>query len=228
MIIYGKQVSIYALENHAKSINRVYITKKEVLPPKLFKEFGSKIKFIENRWIQSLTKGGNHQGVAVDMEELELTPLSQLKGGDFVLVLDGLTDVGNIGSIIRTAYCLGVDAVVASGVRQLNIPAIVRSSSGALLDMPFTIKKNTLEVINELKMSNFKLYSASMDGEPVETKKFHKKRALILGSEGRGVSKRVQNRVDEKISIKMRRDFDSLNVSAAAAIIIDRMSYGIE
>ena len=228
MIIYGKQVALYALKHHPKDIEQIYIIKKEVLPFDLLKKFGDKIKFIENRWLQSLTKGGNHQGVAIKMRDFSQSTLSQMKDEEFLVILDGITDVGNIGSIVRTAYSLGVDGIIACGVNQLNFPAIVRSSSGAMLDMPFLVEKSILDVINELKMVNFTLYGASMEGVPIESKTFKRKRVLILGSEGKGLSKRVKEKLNETISIKMRREFDSLNVSAAAAIIIHRMGYGIE
>jgi 23S rRNA (guanosine2251-2'-O)-methyltransferase len=228
MIIYGKQVSIYALRHHKTAIEKILITKKDVLPKELFREFGSKIKFIENRWLQSLTKGGNHQGIAVEISDFETSSLESIKGGDFLLLLDGLTDVGNIGAITRTAYALGVDGVIASNVRSLNFSAITRSSSGALLDMPFAIEPNILDVLNELKMANFSIYGASMDGEPIENCSFEKKRVLVLGSEGRGISKRAKGKIDKSISISMHREFDSLNVSAAASIIIYRMGHGIK
>ena len=228
MIIYGKQVSIYALKKHPEKILKIYLTKKEILPLELLRKFGDKIKLIENRWIQKLTNGRNHQGIALEIQELQMASLKDLKEENFLIILDGLTDVGNIGSIIRSAYALGADGIIASGVGQLNISGIVRSSSGALLDMPFLIKKNPLDLVNELKMANFKLYGASMEGEEIESKKFSKKRVLVLGSEGKGVSKRLKNKLDEVIAIKMKRDFDSLNVSAAAAIIIYRMSHGVE
>ncbi len=228
MIIYGKQVSIYALEHHFDDIEAVYISKKEVLPSTLLKKFGSKIKITQNRWLQSLTKGGNHQGIALKIKEFTQTPFSQMKEENFLVVLDGLTDVGNIGSIVRSSYCLGVDGVIACGVNQLNFPAIVRSSSGSMLDMPFLVEKNILDILNELKMKGFTLYGASMDGEAIESKTFKQKRVLVLGSEGKGISKRAKSKLDETISITMQRDFDSLNVSAAAAIIIHRMGYGIE
>ncbi len=120
MIIYGKQVSIYALKYHESDVKRIFIRKKEVLPIELFRKFGSKIKFIENRWLQTLTKGGNHQGVAVEIEDFKTSTLKDVKDGDFILLLDGLTDVGNIGAITRTAYALGVDAIVASNVRKFK------------------------------------------------------------------------------------------------------------
>jgi len=228
MIIYGKQVCFYALEHHPQSIQTVYVAKKGILPQPLFHQFHDKIKFLEEKWAQSMSKGGNHQGILLEVNELEGTTLSEIKKSDFIVVLDGLTDVGNIGAIIRSAYALGAEAVVASGVRQLNIPAIVRSSSGALLDMPFLIHQNILDVLHECKQVGFSTYGAAMDGTRIEEMYFSPKRLLVLGSEGRGISKKARAKLDTLVSIEMKHDFDSLNVSAAAAILIHRMGYAVK
>ena len=228
MIIYGKQTSLYALERHEDKIETVYVNKFSVLPKNLLKKYGSKIKTIENRWAQKMAKGGNHQGILVDMQEPMLQSIDSLKKSDFLLVLDGLTDVGNIGAIIRTAYAMGVDGVVATGVRQLNIPAIVRTSSGAALDLPPLVLNNVLDLFNELKQLDFSLYGADLDGSPLQEAEFKRKRVLVLGSEDRGISKRVKTKLDEVYKIEMKREFDSLNVNAAAAIFLHRMSYAIK
>ena len=228
MIIYGKQVCLYALRKHPEMVQTVYIAKKGILPQDLFERFGPRIKFIENRWAQQLSRGGNHQGILLEIEEVREAEIETIKAGDFVLLFDGLTDAGNIGAIVRTAYALGVDGIVATGIGQLNLAAVTRTSSGALLDMPLMIRRNILDLINELSQVGFTIYGASMEGEPVEEKTFARKRALILGSEEKGLSKKTRSRLDETVSIRMRREFDSLNVSAAAAIMIHRMSYAVE
>jgi len=108
-------------------------------------------------------------------------------------------------------------------VKNLHIPAIVRTSSGALLEMPFVIVPNILDVLNELKQVGFRVYGASADGETLDKCQFTEKRVLVLGSEGEGLSKRAKSKIDETVSIAMKHEFDSLNVSAAAAILIHRM-----
>jgi 23S rRNA (guanosine2251-2'-O)-methyltransferase len=228
MIIYGKQVCLYALEKHSDKIKTVYIAKKGILPQKLFHQYHSKIKFLEEKWAQSMSKGGNHQGILLEMEPLESFSLMEIKHSNFIIVLDGLTDVGNIGAIVRSAYALGADAIIATGVRQLNIPAIVRSSSGAMLDMPFLITHNILDVLHELKQVGFRMYGAAMEGNPIQEMFFAPQRVLVLGSEGKGISKKVRGRLDTLVSIEMKHAFDSLNVSAAAAILIHRMGYAVE
>lgn len=227
MILYGKQVCYHALEHHSQSIKTVYLasksTKNKLLPQELFNKYHDKIKFLEDKWAQSMSKGGNHQGILLEVEPFEETPFSEIKNMSFIVVLDGLTDVGNIGAIVRSAYALGADAIIASGVRQLNFAGITRTSSGALLDMKFMISPNILDTFNELGQLGFVSYGASMDGKDIKNITFSEKRILVLGSEGKGLSKKVEAKVQHKVSIEMKQSFDSLNVSVAAGILIHRM-----
>jgi len=228
MIIYGKQVCLHALEHHSEKIKTVYVAKKGILPKELFHKYHDNIKFLEEKWAQSMSKGGNHQGLLVEMAEFEQSSLTEIKKNDFIVVLDGLTDVGNIGAIVRSAYALGADAIIATGVKQLNFAAIARTSSGAMLDMPFMVAPNILDAFNELQQLGFTFYGASMDGENVQELTFDRKRVLVLGSEGKGLSKKVISKLNHSVSIEMKHAFDSLNVSAAAAILIHRMGYAVK
>jgi len=175
-----------------------------------------------------MSKGGNHQGILLEVSDFEESSLSSIKKNDFIVVLDGLTDVGNIGAIVRSAYALGADAIIATGVKQLNVAAIARTSSGALLDMPFMVTHNILDVFNELQQVGFSFYGAAMEGKAVQDMVFESKRVLVLGSEGKGLSKKARSKINQMVSIEMKHAFDSLNVSAAAAILIHRMGYAVK
>jgi 23S rRNA (guanosine2251-2'-O)-methyltransferase len=222
MIIYGKQVVLYVLDKHSHLIEEVMLSKE--IEPKLFKRFtnlNKKIIKLDNKKAQSLAKGGNHQGFFLRLKEFDTTTIKEIKDSNFIVVLDGLTDVGNIGAICRSSFSLGVDAIIATNVRQLNYEGIARTSSGALFDIPFCHIVNSLDVANELKQIGFKLIGASMDGENL--KNFvneNEKTALILGSEGEGISGKMIKKLDQKVSIEMFNNFDSLNVSVAAGILI--------
>ncbi len=224
MIIYGKQIVLYVLEKHPSLIEEVMFSKE--IEPKLFSKFlklGKKIIKLDNKKAQGLAKGGNHQGFFLKLSEFSYTPIKDIKDMNFILVLDGLTDVGNIGAIIRTAYSLGVEAVIASDVKTLNNQGIVRTSAGAMLDMPFTIYPKTLDLANELSQNGFTLIGAAMNG--TDLKKYGKiektdKVALFMGSEGEGIHPKVLKKMDLKVSIGMEHSFDSLNVSVAAGILI--------
>ncbi len=224
MIVYGKQIFFYILEHHPHMIRELYLAKE--VDAKLFSKIaasGKKIVRLDPKKAQSLARGGNHQGFLLDIEPLALVPLSALKSKSSLLVLSGVTDMGNIGAIARSAWALGVEGLIVGGIRQLRIETAIRSSSGALLDLPLTLAPDTATALNELRQTGFTIYCAQMEGEEVHRTAFAPKRALVLGSEGEGISAKVRKFCDRSISIPMRHDFDSLNVGAAAAILCDRM-----
>ena len=89
--------------------------------------------------------------------------------------------------------------------------------------MPLVHVHNLYDVMNELKLDGFTLYGATMDGEDIRNVKTTGKKALFMGSESEGIPSRAEKKLDVKVSIKMENNFDSLNVSVAGAILMDRM-----
>ena len=227
MIVYGKRIVEYILDRHRSLLKRIYLAKD--IDQKTFSKMirsGISVTKVDPKKAQALAKGGKHQGYLAEIEDFRYKEISVLKSGDFVVVLYSITDVGNIGSIVRTAYALGVDGIVISGLKSLNMEGVIRASSGAALDMDISLSPNIYDLMNEFKQSGFSLYGASMEGEDVRRASFASRKALILGSEGEGLPSRVRKKSDALLSIKMKREFDSLNVGAAAAILIDRMRDG--
>jgi 23S rRNA (guanosine2251-2'-O)-methyltransferase len=224
MIIYGKQIFLYILEKYPDLIEEIYLSKE--IDKKLFSKLagtGKPIVRLDAKKAQAMARGGNHQGMFLKISDIGFTSFSDVKKSDFLLVLHGVTDVGNIGAIIRSAYALGVDAIIVSGVRSIPLEALVRTSSGAIFELPVVLFHDTATLINELKQAGFTTYAAAMDGEDVRELTFSPKKALVMGSEGEGLPLKLINKCDRKVAIKMQRAFDSLNVSVAAAILCDRM-----
>jgi len=223
MIIYGKQPVLYLVEKRRDLIKRLFLAKR--VDGKTFKKFvGLKVENLDSKKAQAYAKGGNHQGFLAEIDEVALKSYRDIiTKSDFILILHSITDVGNIGSIIRTAYSLGVDGVIISGINELKVDGIIRTSAGALFSLDIAHYKNIYDIINELKQLEFKIYGATLSGGDVRDEKFPKKRALILGSESDGIPNRVLKSLDKEITVKMERDFDSLNVGVASAILIDRM-----
>ena len=217
MIVYGKRVVEYIINKHPNIIKEILISKK-ISKDKLNRLKKFKINFIDNKLAQKLSKNQNHQGF---FAKIEFEPIKWEIVGDKILVLENITDMGNIGAIVRTAYALGVDLVIVTGINNLKWPQIIRTSSGAAIDMKIVVYKNILELINILKTKNYLIVGANLDGEyKVKVKKI----ALILGNENSGLSKRVKQKLDKKLTIKMKNNFNSLNVSVAAGILIDRIT----
>ena len=207
-----------------KPFTKIYLSKKTVLDNKTFGKYRDKIGIIDNKKAQALSRGGNHQGILMEVAEFEPCEFEAVKDSQFVIVLSEVTDVGNIGAIVRTAHSLGVDAVIATGVNSLNFAAIARSSSAALFDMNFVLEFNILDVLNELKQKGFTTYGASKGGSYIEGVEFAKKSALVLGSEDKGISNKIVKKLDQVVAVRMHREFDSLNVSVAAGIIMNRIA----
>ncbi|WP_024789360.1 RNA methyltransferase [Lebetimonas sp. JH292] len=218
MIVYGKRVVEYIIKKHPGIVKEILISKKiSKTELKKFKNF--RIKFIDNKLAQKLSHNQNHQGY---FAKIDFIPQEYEITGEKIVVLDNITDMGNIGNIIRTSYALGIDLVIITGIKELKWPQLIRSSAGAAIDMRIISFFNILELINILKTKGYKIIGADMNGKcRVDVSS---KTALILGSEGEGLSKRVKEKLDDIITIEMKRDFDSLNVASAAAILIDRIS----
>lgn len=224
MLIYAKQPIYYLINKHPQKIKTLYLAKElEKKEYSRLMKMGFEIKRVPNEAAQKMCKNASHQGFLAEVDDVALQPYDFFFEKKFVLLLCGVTDVGNIGALVRSAYALGVDAIIATGVKQLPLDTILRTSTGALYDMPFAIENNVYNVLNDLKMSGFTLYGADMSGINIRETHIEKKKVLVLGSEGEGLTQRVLSKLDCAVSIEMKHAFDSLNVSVAGAILMDRM-----
>ena len=224
MLIYAKQPVQYIIRNYPNKIKTLYLAKElEKKEYSRLMKMNFEVKRIPADAAGKMCKNANHQGILAEVDDYEFHPFNSFLNKEFVLVLAGLTDVGNIGAIVRTAYAMGVEAIVACGIKQLNMEPVMRTSTGALFDMPFALEHNIHNVMNDLKTSGFCIYGADMGGTDIRNVKLQQKRALVLGSEGEGLTSRITSKLDEVVSIKMSHEFDSLNVSVAGAILMDRM-----
>ena len=217
MIIYGKRVVEYIIQKHPDIVKEILIAKKlNKNELKKFKKF--KINFIDNKLAQKISHNGNHQGF---FAKINFTPQDWDIQGDKILVLDNITDMGNLGAITRTAYAMGIDLLIVTGIKELKWDRLIRTSTGAAIDMKIINFHNILELINILKTKGYFLIGADLGGKCKPPKK--EKIALIMGNEGEGLNKKVKEKLNEILTIEMKREFDSLNVSVAAGILIDRI-----
>ncbi|MEO9023220.1 MAG: 23S rRNA (guanosine(2251)-2'-O)-methyltransferase RlmB [Ginsengibacter sp.] len=139
-----------------------------------------------------------------------------------LLMLDGITDIRNIGAIARTAYCCGVHAIVIpeKGVGALNEDAI-GTSAGALEIIPVCRVKSLHNAIDEMHLNGIKVFVSEMTAtENIFNIDLKEPCAVIMGSEDKGVQPSLYNVCDDRFKIPMRKDFESLNVSVAAGMIL--------
>jgi 23S rRNA (guanosine2251-2'-O)-methyltransferase len=139
-----------------------------------------------------------------------------------MMLLDGITDIRNIGALARTAWCCGVHAIVIpeKGVGALNEDAI-NTSAGALENIAVCRVKSLHNAIDELHLNGIKVFASEMKAEAnVFDLNFNEPCAIIMGSEDKGIHPSLYKLCDESFKIPMSRDFESLNVSVAAAMIL--------
>jgi 23S rRNA (guanosine2251-2'-O)-methyltransferase len=138
------------------------------------------------------------------------------------LILDGITDIRNIGGIARTAYCCGVDAIIIpdKGVGALNEDAIL-TSAGALEKIAICRVNSLMKTVDDLHMNGIKVYASEMTAEKtISDVVLNEPCAIVMGSEDNGIFPALMKVCDEKIKIPMAGGFESLNVSVATGIIL--------
>ena len=174
----------------------------------------------------------NHQGVIATISPVAFHAFTELLDGllaeekvPFIVLLDHITDVRNLGAIVRTAECAGVDAVVVPdrGSAQINEDAI-KSSSGALLRVPLCREPNMKTVINYARQSGVQVCAATEKGATDYLDvDFRLPTLLIMGSEDTGISPELLKLTDVRAKLPVRGEVKSLNVSVASAIFMYEM-----
>lgn len=170
-----------------------------------------------------------HEGVVAQIAKVQYQNLQDVisfvtESGEapLFLVLDGITDIRNIGGIARTAYCTGVHAIIIpdKGVGALNEDAIL-TSAGALEKIAICRVNSLMKAVDELHLNGIKVYASDMKAEKnVADIDFTEPCAVVLGSEEKGIYPALMKICDESIKIPMKGDFESLNVSVATGIIL--------
>ena len=171
----------------------------------------------------------NHEGIIAQIAKVQYQDLQDTisfitENGEvpLFLILDGITDIRNIGGIARTAYCTGVHAIIIpdKGVGALNEDAIL-TSAGALEKIAVCRVNSLMKAVDELHLNGIKVYATEMKAEKsFSDVDFTEPTAIIMGSEEKGVYPALQKICDERIKIPMAGEFDSLNVSVATGIIL--------
>lgn len=163
------------------------------------------------------------QGIAVVLSisdrELDIEEFS--KNADFALILDGIKEPGNLGTIIRTAEAAGVDAVyLVNDCADIYNPKAVRSTMGSIFRVKFKYISD-LEPIHMLKQMGFKIIASSLrDSVDTDEVGGFDKKAIVIGSEAFGVSEDILKLSDIKVKLKMHGRVESLNAAIAAAILM--------
>ena len=156
----------------------------------------------------------------------EILELAAARGeAPFVVILDGITDPHNLGAIIRSAECAGAHGVVLPERRAVGLtPAAVKASAGAVEHLPVAREINIARTIDRLKEEGLWIFGSAADGEDYRKVDFSGPCALVIGSEGEGMSRLVREKCDWVVSLPVKGKIESLNASVAAGILLYAVS----
>ena len=194
----------------------------------LAREHNIPIQVVPVEKLASMTRA-NHQGVLafaglvqyLDLQQVIDQVVTEGRTPLFVM-LDGVTDVRNIGAIARSALCCGAQAIIIpdKGVGALNEEAM-KSSAGALERINICRVNSLLKAVDSLHLNGIKVFTSEMNAaRKVSELPLEEPCCIVMGSEDKGVQSYIRKAADEHFSIPMASDFDSLNVSVAAGIIL--------
>lgn len=218
MLVYGRNV---LKELDKKKIRKIYVSAQELIP--YLKTEKLKYDLVPKQRLDKMVKG-NHQGIVIDIYGYEYYGMDDIDS-NFVVILDHLEDPHNFGAIIRTCECAGITNIIIPKDRSVTVnETVVKVSVGAIEHVKIIMVSNLVNAINKLKEMNYFVYAADMGGENYQTITYPVKKALIIGNEGKGISRIVEENSDFIVSIPMKGSINSLNASTSAGILIYGMS----
>ena len=221
MKVYGKNV-FNELKNQYNKIKRVYLSNtfknKEIID--FIKDNRISYEVIDNKKMDSMASG-NHQGIIMLVDDYEYADIKDFFNEKYVVMLDHIEDPHNLGAIIRTCEAAGIKSIIIPKDRSATInDTVYKTSSGALSNVLVAQVNNLVNTVNRFKDNGFFVYGAAMDGIDYNKISYSDKVLLIIGNEGKGISKLVRDNCDEIVSIPMSGKVNSLNASVAAGILI--------
>lgn len=242
-VIAGRNAVAEALRS-GRAIDKIYLARGErtgsvnALIAKA-KQRRIPVKEVDPKKLDFLCAGAVHQGVAAIAAAKEYATVDDMfrlaeERGEppFLIVADGLEDPHNLGAILRVAECAGAHGVILPSRRSVGLTwAVGKSSAGAVEYVPVARVTNLASTLEDLKKRGVWIYAADMDGQPWCGVDYSGAAAVVIGSEGFGVSRLVKEKSDFVISLPIRGKINSLNASVACGIIcyeIARQRLGIK
>lgn len=223
MYIYGKNVVTEYIKNN-KKIKKAYIYKNfnDELILSAIQKRNIETKFVEKFELDKLANA-SHQGIILSVPDYEYAPLEDLleKETPLLVILDHLEDPHNFGAIIRTCEAAGVDGIIIPKDRSVDVNStVIKVSTGTVEYIKIAQVTNLHQTISELKRNGFWIVGTDMEGTDYDQIDYSGKLAIVIGNEGNGMSRLVQQSCDFIAKIPMKGTVNSLNASVATGIVV--------
>jgi 23S rRNA (guanosine2251-2'-O)-methyltransferase len=238
-VVYGKNPVTELLKSGA-AVDTVYLSdslneRLQAYYAALAKQSGAVVKKADSKKLTNLCNTNNHQGIVAFAADIEyrdiediLSAAREKKEDPFIVLCDGIEDPHNLGAIIRSAFLMGAHGVVIPKRGGVSVTAtVIKTSAGAALHLPVARVVNMAETVRTLKKENIFVWARDMKSTPIYNDDLKGPIAIVIGSEGKGVSRLVKKLCDGTVSIpidKKDSEVDSLNASVAAGIIMYEIS----
>lgn len=226
--IYGRNTVKSALKE--KKVTRIYLsnTAKEDEIIKECQRQHLRLNFVSPTELNQMVQGGSHQGVVAEISDYTFTSLETIiqdaKKATYplLLVLDGLNDPHNLGAILRSADAFGAQGIIIGKHRQVGLTSTVaKVSTGAIDHVPVAQVTNLAQTIRYLKKEGFWIVASDgMAKDDYRKMDYRMPVALIVGSEGEGISRLLMDQSDFRVKIPMCGSVNSLNASVATAVLL--------
>lgn len=230
--VFGRHAVVEALQTPDR-VNRVFIqegtsSRDAAKVIELAREKGIQVQTVPKTKIEDLVGNAVHQGLVASIAAYEYADLEDVfkkaeeKGEDpFIVILDGVEDPHNLGSILRTADATGVHGIIIPKRRSASLTATVaKASTGAIEHVPVVRVTNLTQTIEQLKARGIWVFGTDMNGTDYRKWNTSGPLAIVMGNEGKGVSRIVKESVDEMVTIPMVGHVQSLNASVASALMM--------
>jgi len=224
MYIFGKNVAKETLENNKKVLKAIVskdFSDRNIIA--MLEKKNINIEYVSKFDIDKIVSG-NHQGIVLSVPDYKYCEMDELLVNDkpFIVILDHLEDPHNFGAIIRTCEAAGVDGIIIPKDRSVSVNStVMKTSAGALNNMKICMVTNLNRCIDELKDKGIWIVGTDMtDSVSYDSVDYDMPVAIIIGSEGFGISRLVREKCDFVVNIPMKGKVNSLNASVAAGILI--------
>jgi 23S rRNA (guanosine2251-2'-O)-methyltransferase len=233
-MLYGVHAVVGALRNERRRVSKVLVDERRRDAPAqqiktLTDQRGISVETVSRAQLNRTLGHSRHQGVAAVVESLEYGSLGDMREGietatdsQTLLVLDGVTDVGNFASLVRSAAAFGVDTIIMPRHRSVPLTSAVAKRSAGVIEQVSVVRvTNLAKTLDELKKQGFWIYGTAVQADrQVGQVQWPERIVIVLGAEGTGMRRLVRERCDVLVRIPMRAGSNSVNVAVAGAIVL--------
>lgn len=228
MFIYGKN-PVKQLFFDKKEIRQLWIAGKDTEMESMAQRYHVRVRKTDKKYLTQITGTDRHQGVAAEIEDYKTYSLEEVMENQtgkygLIVLLDELEDPHNLGAILRSADAVGANGVIFKKTHAVGLtPTVAKVSAGAIDTVKCCAVTNLARTIETLQKSGWWIVGTDMNGQDYRSLKYDFNCVLVIGNEGKGISRLIKEKCDYTVSIPMVGKIESLNASVSAGVML----YGI-